>query len=373
MYAFSGDPITYGHIDIIQRAAAIFDEVIVGIGTNPDKRYLFTLEERTEMARRSLVLLPNVTVISFQGLLVDYAFEYRIPVIIKGVRDEKDLADEEVLHYAGQSQKLGIDTFLLPATPEKAHIRSSVVKALQKEHGEIHHSVPLYVKQCLEAKLSGQSIVGITGEIGVGKSHVSKALIELGKRQHIPVHHIELDDIGHAILGTLPEPVYRSVRHKVVKEFGDSIELPDGSINRKALGDIVFSNLGYLKKLNDLLHPLLLVRLRRELYAKQGLILVNAALFAETETLYLCNNHMILVTADKKSQERRLREKQFEDKQIERRLACQYSTEEKKRAIEQRIAADRQGKLWIAENSDGVCDYEQLFTDVIRELRCIGK
>ena len=60
MYAFSGDPITYGHIDIIKRAAKAFDEIVVGIGINPDKKYTFTLEERTEMAKRALRKLENV-------------------------------------------------------------------------------------------------------------------------------------------------------------------------------------------------------------------------------------------------------------------------------------------------------------------------
>ena len=61
MYAFSGDPITYGHIDIIARASKAFDNVVVGIGVNPDKKYMFSLEERTEMAQKSLSIFPNVT------------------------------------------------------------------------------------------------------------------------------------------------------------------------------------------------------------------------------------------------------------------------------------------------------------------------
>jgi pantetheine-phosphate adenylyltransferase len=84
IYAFSGDPITFGHIDIVERAASVFDEVVVGIGVNPEKEYTFDLEERTEMARRSLSHLSNVKVVSFKGLLVDYAYENDIHVIIKG-------------------------------------------------------------------------------------------------------------------------------------------------------------------------------------------------------------------------------------------------------------------------------------------------
>jgi len=74
IYSLSADPITFGHIDIIQRASKIFDEVIVAIGKNPAKKYLFDLNERIEMATESLAFLENVTVTSFEGMLTDYAY-----------------------------------------------------------------------------------------------------------------------------------------------------------------------------------------------------------------------------------------------------------------------------------------------------------
>ena len=90
LYALSGDPITHGHLDIITRAAKAFDQLIVAIGVNRLKNYLFTLEEREEMARRSLVNLKNVKVMSFTGLLVDFAYENNVDVIVKGVRTNQD-------------------------------------------------------------------------------------------------------------------------------------------------------------------------------------------------------------------------------------------------------------------------------------------
>ena len=84
IYAFSGDPITYGHVDIIKRTADCFDEVLVGIGSNPDKKYMFTLEERTELAKKALRKVNNAYVRSFQGLLVDYAYEQNVSTIVKG-------------------------------------------------------------------------------------------------------------------------------------------------------------------------------------------------------------------------------------------------------------------------------------------------
>jgi pantetheine-phosphate adenylyltransferase len=370
IYAFSGDPITYGHIDVIERAAKVFDEVVVGIGINPDKKYMFNLEERANMARRSLIGIPNAKVVSFEGLLVDYAYENGVSVIVKGVRNSADFDYENVLHQIGESQKLGIDTHILFARPWLSHISSSAVKAIQKEQGLIHDYVPLYVKQCLEARMSGQYIVAVTGEIGAGKSYVSKKIEELGKQKDIQVHNIELDYIGHKILGELIEPLYQQVRNNIVEEFGNNVRLPDGFIDRKALGEIVFNDPNQLDMLNDIMHNPIIVRLKRELYGKKGLVLLNVALIAESGMAYLCNNNVVLVSADEASQKRRLGERNLTLDQIETRLSTQYNYEQKKEAIELAIEKNNQGKLWTVENSDGTDETSitQTFDDIVRSL-----
>ena len=353
LYAFSGDPITFGHIDIIKRASRAFDKVIVGIGVNPDKQYTFTLEERTDMARHVLTGLLNVEVTPFQGLLVDFAYENGAQIIVKGVRNSADFNYETILHQMGESQKLGIDTHILIARPELAHISSSSVKAMQKEHGLIHEFVPLYVKQCLEKKLSGQYIISVTGEIGSGKSYISRKLIELGAKEGIEVHNIELDHIGHRITNALMEPQYIHIRNEIIKLFGKDVAMTDGFINRKVLGDIVFNDQEALDKLNDIMAQPISVRLRREIYGKKGLILINAALIAESDMSYLSNNNVILVSTDKEQQRKRLLERGLEASQIERRLETQYPFQEKQKILEDIIKRDNQGKVWTVDNIEG--------------------
>lgn len=352
IYAFSGDPITFGHIDIVKRAGAIFDKVIVGIGQNPDKKYMFTLKERELMAKKSLANIPDVKVISFSGLLVDYAYENDIPVIIKGIRGNSDLDYEMLLHEIGESQKQGIETFFIPAKKELSHISSSTVKALQAEQGLIHEFVPLYVKQCLEKKISEQLIIGVTGEIGSGKSYICKKVIELGEKEGLKVHNIELDHIGHQITNKLKEPLYGNVRNDISSEFGKEVLMKDGFIDRKKLGEIVFRKKRNMEKLNSLIKKPLLIRIRRELHNKKGIILFNAALIAESDMAHLCNNNIILVKTDKKSQKRRLHERKLTDSQIKRRLASQFDFNEKKKRIKSAIKKDNQGKLWIIDNPD---------------------
>lgn len=357
VYAFSGDPITYGHIDIIRRVSRIFDHIVVGIGVNPGKDYLFSLEERTEMATHVLKSFSNVEVTPFTGLLVDFAYERGADVIVKGIRNATDLAYESVLHQVGISQNVGIDTHILMATPEFVYISSSMVKGVMHEQGDLHNFVPLYVKQQLERKISKQYIVCVTGGIGTGKSYVSGRLAALAKERGLEAYNIELDYIGHQITNSLMDDQYVKIRNKIIKTFGKNVGSADGFIDRKALGDIVFNDAEALKKLNEMLAIPLIVRLRREITGKKGLILINAALIAESGLAYLGNNNVILVRCDKGIQRERLLDRSMSDEQIVRRLAGQYTCEEKQVNLSRLIEESGQGEL-IEFRNDKASDTE---------------
>lgn len=112
IYALSGDPITYGHIDIIERASKGFDLLIVAIGQNPTKDYTLSDDERLMVAKESVKHLDNVEVMLFDGLLADFAFENKCSFIIRGVRDAKDVSDEQSLALINSSQT-SVETVLL--------------------------------------------------------------------------------------------------------------------------------------------------------------------------------------------------------------------------------------------------------------------
>jgi len=365
IYAFSGDPITYGHIHVIERAAKIFNELVVGIGINPAKKYLFTIEERLELATKALAKFKNVKVVPFQGLLVDFAFENDIPVIIRGLRNSEDFNMEIMLHQIGESQKCNIETLFFPSNQNMGHISSGATKALQLEQGFVFEYVPLNVKQKLEEKLSGQFIIGITGEIGTGKSFVSGKLAMMAQKVNVPFHVVDLDKIAHQILESLTQPLYKELRETLIKTFGENIRNEEGYISRKQLGKILFQDTKKLQEFNALIKAPLLLRLRREMYGKKGIILLDGALIAESEMTYLCNNNIILISTKKELQMKRLRDRSYSDEQIHQRMNSQYSTDKKRENILEIIERDQYGKLIRFENLDEEGAEEKLFNRLI--------
>lgn len=351
MYAFSGDPITYGHMHIIERASRLFENLVVGIGVNPAKKYLFTLEERLAIAREALSNYKNIEVVLFHGLLVDYAFEHNISVIIRGLRNSEDFNMELLLHQIGESQKASIETIYFPSSQHMSHISSGAVKAIQLEQGFVFDYVPLNVKQKLEEKLSGQFIIGVTGEIACGKSHLCRRMAELGKQQQIPVTVIDIDRIGHQILETQDEPVYKDIREEIVQQFGAEVKTENGFIDRKRLGKIIFSDLDKLNAFNRIIYKPLLLKLRRELYGKRGIILLDSALIAESEMTYLCNNNLIVVSCGKETQLERLLQRSYTPEQITQRMNSQYSHDLKLETISDRIDRDHYGTIYYFENT----------------------
>jgi pantetheine-phosphate adenylyltransferase len=128
VYVGSFDPITLGHQDIIRRTAVVFERVTVGIGINPEKKPLFTPDERLQMARQVLTPLTNVTVRIFHGLAVDFLRECQARVMIRGVRTLSDIEAEFTMALANRALDPEIETIFLTASERYTHISSSLIK-----------------------------------------------------------------------------------------------------------------------------------------------------------------------------------------------------------------------------------------------------
>lgn len=150
------DPVTNGHLDVIDRAAALFDEVIVAVALSPDKGGgpLFTLEERVSFIEREVARHPNVVVRPFDGLLVEFAQEMDARVIIKGLRAVTDFEREFQMAQLNYRLDQSIETMFIMSIPEYAYLSSSAVKEIARHGGSVEGLVPEAVRTALAARLS---------------------------------------------------------------------------------------------------------------------------------------------------------------------------------------------------------------------------
>ena len=149
----SFDPVTNGHVDVITRAAGLYDELVVAVLVNPGKAGLFPVDERMELLRDAVSDLPNVTVDSFQGLLVDYCRAHDVPVIVKGLRAVSDFEYE--LQMAQMNRELAnVETLFVPTAPQVGHLSSSLVKQIAMFGGDVSDLVPEPVARRLKEALA---------------------------------------------------------------------------------------------------------------------------------------------------------------------------------------------------------------------------
>lgn len=150
----SFDPITYGHLDIIQRGAKIFDELYVGVLHNSAKKSLFTVEERVQLIEEATSHIPNVKVDSFQGLLVDYAKEKNAIAVIRGLRAVSDFEYEMQITSMNRLLNDQIETFFIMTNNQYSFLSSSIVKEVAKYGGDISELVPECVQKRLSRKMA---------------------------------------------------------------------------------------------------------------------------------------------------------------------------------------------------------------------------
>ena len=155
----SFDPVTNGHLDIIERASQIFEQVIVGVLQNPGKKPLFTLDERCELIGQAVRHLPNVQVDSFKGLLVDFAEKHTAQVIIKGLRAISDFEIEFQMALANKRLSPKIETMFIMTRHEYSFLSSSMVKEVFSLGGNLQGLLPPEVENALRNKL-GRRVEG---------------------------------------------------------------------------------------------------------------------------------------------------------------------------------------------------------------------
>lgn len=160
IYPGSFDPVTHGHLDVIERAARLFDRVVVAVAENEGKQPLFTLRERRDLVRKSIQHLPNVQADSFTGLLVDYVESRSGQAIIRGLRAVSDFEFEFQLALMNRRLNERVETIFMMPRDTYTFLSSRIVKEIARHGGNITGLVPPHVQAALRKKLGRGSSPG---------------------------------------------------------------------------------------------------------------------------------------------------------------------------------------------------------------------
>ena len=142
----SFDPITKGHVNVVERSATLFDEIVVGIGTNTSKQYMFPLEQRLEWCRQSFTHVPNVRVETFHGLTIDYCQSIGAAYLLRGIRNGGDFEYERSIAHMNKSLYPLIETILMFTDPQYAFVHSTIVREVLRNKGDVSSFLPSVVK-----------------------------------------------------------------------------------------------------------------------------------------------------------------------------------------------------------------------------------
>jgi len=152
IYPGSFDPLTNGHLDVVQRAAKLFDRVVVAVARNADKNPLFSLEERLDLVRQSIGHLPNVEADTFSGLLVDYVSRQKAKAIVRGLRAVSDFEFEFQLALMNRKLNENIETIFMMPKDTYTFLSSRIVKEIARLGGDVASFVPAHVGAALAVK-----------------------------------------------------------------------------------------------------------------------------------------------------------------------------------------------------------------------------
>lgn len=353
IYPWSFDPFTNWHEDVLKKSWERFSQVVVAVWQNPDKKYMFSFPERVEIikwaTKSSVYWWMNIDVKPFWWLLTDFTYEQWSKTVIRWIRWNWDIAWEEIIKNI--LEKDWITTVYFWARQDQTHVSSSVSKALLKEQWFIQDYVSLIAKHFMEARMNWQYIVWLTGTVWAWKSYITDRFIQLWLDQWIQVHNIDLDKIGHRILETAIEEWYQLVRQELVEVFWDTIKKEWWFIDRKKLWEIVFNDTEKRKVLDNIMFEPMQVRIRKEMYGKKWIILLNWALIIEAWITDISNNNVVLIWVNERTQQERLASRWLNLEQIERRVNSQFSTNRKKQALSKSISDEWYWNVVDLENN----------------------
>lgn len=153
IYPGTFDPMTNGHLDIVSRAALIFDSIVLAVAASPSKKPLFSLEERVALATEVVTHLPNVAVVGFRDLMANFAKAQQANVLVRGLRAVSDFEYEQQVAHMNRNMLPTLESVFLMPSEQYSFISSSLIKEVARHGGEVQAFLPAPVYQALKAKL----------------------------------------------------------------------------------------------------------------------------------------------------------------------------------------------------------------------------
>lgn len=365
IYALSGDPVTKGHLDIIDRASKIFDELIIAIGENEKKinSYIFDINERYNIIMKATKKLRenrNIKIKIFKSSLADFALLNDVNVIVRGLRNAKDFQEEQNLASVNKDINSELETCFIMSDGSISYVSSSMTK----EVVELNHSATKYLPKVsiaeLQKKLNNQKFIGITGLMGSGKSFISESLAKYSEKEKEKIYNLDLDYLCHEVYDEENED-FEIQRKKIKSIFG--------TLDRAVISKVVFKDEEKLDKLNEIFKPIIEYQIRKKSKGLKGIILINGATLVKMGLLDLCNNNVIMINTKDEKRFERCKEGRGIDKEIvEKRDSIMLSLSEQRGIISRKIQEDDYGTLIEVDNSSMKLNISKLYEEIIKKI-----
>lgn len=358
VYAGSFDVLQRGHEDIIRREAKNYEQLIVAILINPDKKTpLFSLEQRANHIKYITKDISNILVLPFEWLLASVCIENNAMHVIRGIRNSTDLAAEKTYEFYNKMIESKLQYHYTECSPNYFHVSSTSVKSLIKEGWQlndwkwwnVYNLVHPLVKADVEKALMNQYFVGITWAPGTGKSYISKKFVEYSQQQNIPLHYIEMDKLGKIIHDE--NSPYGHIRDKIATTFPEVQRTEQWWIIPQSLRPLFWTP--QMDELWAIMRAGIFNELRKSIQWKKWIILIESAIFAEHDLGHLVNNNLIVTTVDEETQLQRLRTRPWLNEElIQKLLKSQYTPEEKYTKILEKSTQTWYWAVHLIDNPD---------------------
>ena len=376
LFAFSADPITYGHIDIIIKASKKVQLLYVVIAYNHQKKYLLSLTERVYLVEAVFEKYPNIKVISYTGLLVDLMLKENITHYFRGIRNKADKQKEKIVAVYNKKIFPTFKIIYLKSSQYSKHISSTAVKNLNYFTTEISEYVPTLVKRYLEQK-RGMMQIAVTGSIASGKTlfcqtikqhlthylshHLTKVETEnllFDFKQFInKIHYIDFDQIIKMIYADLAQDKLPLLKERLLKQFKNKILSKKEKIKHKisidSIRDYILakergifsidnSKVRGIKfrflKLQKILFPFIMLYYRNLIKDKKGLVVLEVPMLAEYSLAKVFNGDIIMVHLNEQEQRKRLMSRdKISQQQAQQKIILANNTKTKIKFLQKQI------------------------------------